>query len=249
MPADRYEKLLAAEESERELLKMFNAEFVSKHEGCKEKPRALPYCPMFEEFWQYNADYVEGFGVTKEFAQRAGIHRWGLKVMLRWNNGSPRPSEISAKLRLSHERAYRPGREVEFVEFFQPPTQNLSPTEPTGWDAQDLVAFLSEIHALKVDLYLHQQGLDTTTPGGKAMFQMMGVFAEFERAIIQERVRAGLARVRAEGKTLGRPRIDASIVANIRKALQRGDAGMHKIAVRFGVATGTVQRVRAEMAA
>jgi DNA invertase Pin-like site-specific DNA recombinase len=75
-----------------------------------------------------------------------------------------------------------------------------------GRSLQDLVAFLSEIHALKIDLYLHQQGLDTTTPAGKAMFQMMGVFAEFERAIIQERVRAGLARVKAEGKNLGRPR-------------------------------------------
>jgi DNA invertase Pin-like site-specific DNA recombinase len=60
---------------------------------------------------------------------------------------------------------------------------------PTG-----LGRFLSEIHALKVDLYLHQQGIDTTTPAGKAMFQMMGVFAEFERSMIQERVRAGIAR-------------------------------------------------------
>ena len=67
-----------------------------------------------------------------------------------------------------------------------------------GRSLQDLVKFLSEIHALKVDLYLHQQGLDTTTPAGKAMFQMMGVFAEFERAMIQERVRAGLARAKAE---------------------------------------------------
>ena len=57
---------------------------------------------------------------------------------------------------------------------------------------------------LKIDLFLRQQGLDTTTPAGKAMFQMMGVFAEFERAMIQERVRAGLARARGEGKRLGR---------------------------------------------
>jgi DNA invertase Pin-like site-specific DNA recombinase len=62
-----------------------------------------------------------------------------------------------------------------------------------GRSLQDLV-FLSEIHALKIDLYLHQQGLDTTTPAGKAMFQMMGVFAEFERGMIQERVRAGRER-------------------------------------------------------
>ena len=65
---------------------------------------------------------------------------------------------------------------------------------------QDLVGFLSELHALKIDLFLRQQGLDTTTPAGKALFQMMGVFAEFERAMIAERVRAGLARARGEGK-------------------------------------------------
>jgi DNA invertase Pin-like site-specific DNA recombinase len=56
-----------------------------------------------------------------------------------------------------------------------------------GRSPQDLVAFLAELHALGIDLFLHQQGLDTTTPAGKALFQMMGVFAEFERAMIQER--------------------------------------------------------------
>jgi DNA invertase Pin-like site-specific DNA recombinase len=75
-----------------------------------------------------------------------------------------------------------------------------------GRSLQDLVGFLSELHALKIDLFLHRQGLDTTTPAGKAMFQMMGVVAEFERAMIQERVRAGLARARSEGTTLGRRR-------------------------------------------
>ena len=52
-----------------------------------------------------------------------------------------------------------------------------------GRSLKDLVAFLSELHALGIDLFLHQQGLDTTTPAGKAMFQMLGVFAEFQRAI------------------------------------------------------------------
>ena len=75
-----------------------------------------------------------------------------------------------------------------------------------GRSLKDLVAFLSELHALRIDLFLHQQGLDTRTPAGKAMFQMMGVFAEFERAIVQERVRAGLKRAKSEGKQLGRPR-------------------------------------------
>src|SRR3984893_238488 len=53
-----------------------------------------------------------------------------------------------------------------------------------GRSLQDLVGFLSELHALRIDLFLHQQGLDTTTPAGKALFQMMGLFAEFERSII-----------------------------------------------------------------
>ena len=113
-----------------------------------------------------------------------------------------------------------------------------------GRSLQDLVGFLSELHALKVDLYLHQQGLDTTTPAGKAMFQMLGVFAEFERAMIQERVRAGLRRAVDEGKQLGRPRIDPELEERIRKALAvPGRPGVREIAKQFGVAVNTVLRV------
>jgi DNA invertase Pin-like site-specific DNA recombinase len=118
-----------------------------------------------------------------------------------------------------------------------------------GRSLQDLVKFLSEIHALKIDLYLHQQGLDTTTPAGKAMFQMMGVFAEFGRAMIQERVRAGLARAKSEGKRLGRPKIDEMMEDAIRKALRRKNRpGILKIAKEFGVGTSTVQRIAEELA-
>jgi DNA invertase Pin-like site-specific DNA recombinase len=76
-----------------------------------------------------------------------------------------------------------------------------------GRSLQDLVPFLSELHALRIDLYLHQQGVDTSTPAGKALFQMTGVFAEFERAMIRERVKSGLERAKAQGKILGRPPI------------------------------------------
>ena len=81
------------------------------------------------------------------------------------------------------------------------------------------------------------------------MFQMMGVFAEFERAMIQERVRAGLKRAKAEGKTLGRPRIDPKTERAIAKALERGEAGIHAIAKNVGVGVGTVQRIKAALAA
>jgi DNA invertase Pin-like site-specific DNA recombinase len=88
-------------------------------------------------------------------------------------------------------------------------------------------------------------GADTTSPGGKAMFQMLGVFAEFERSIIQERVRAGLRRAKAEGKQLGRPRISAELEKQILAALRASDRteGVRKIAKRFGVDPGTVQRI------
>jgi DNA invertase Pin-like site-specific DNA recombinase len=119
-----------------------------------------------------------------------------------------------------------------------------------GRSLQDLVGFLSEIHALRIDLYLHQQGLDTTTPSGKAMFQMMGVFAEFERAMIQERVRAGLARAKAEGKRLGRPKANGDVERAIQAALKAKDRpGLRQIAVQCGVSTGTVQRIARELRA
>ncbi len=118
-----------------------------------------------------------------------------------------------------------------------------------GRSLQDLVGFLSELHAAGVDLFLHQQGIDTTTPAGKAMFQMMGVFAEFERAIIRERVNAGLARAKAQGKILGRPKIDAAVEKVIANALKVGDAGIQKIAKRHGVGVGTVQRIKGAMTA
>jgi DNA invertase Pin-like site-specific DNA recombinase len=111
-----------------------------------------------------------------------------------------------------------------------------------GRSLQDLVGFLSELHALGIDLFLHQQGLDTTIPSGKAMFQMLGVFAEFERAMIQERVRAGLARARDEGKQLGRPPIPEVLEKRIREGLRAG-LSVRKAAAKFGVSPGTVQRI------
>src|SRR5262249_28134998 len=102
--------------------------------------------------------------------------------------------------------------------------------------------FLSELHALGIDLFLHQQGLDTTTPAGKAMFQMLGVFAEFEHSIIQERVRAGLQRAKREGKRLGRPPIADKLAERIRAALA-GGMSVRKTAAKFAVNPSTVQRI------
>ena len=115
-----------------------------------------------------------------------------------------------------------------------------------GRSLPHLLAFMAELKAKDVDLYLHQQSLDTSTPAGKAMFQMPGVFSEFEREIIRERVLSGLSRAKAQGKKLGRPRRDeAKRLAAILKLRKQGD-GMIKIARKLGIGVSVVQRVVSE---
>jgi DNA invertase Pin-like site-specific DNA recombinase len=115
-----------------------------------------------------------------------------------------------------------------------------------GRSLQDLLGFLGELHAKGVDLYLHQQGLDTSTPAGKALYQMMGVFAEFERAMIRERVNAGLARARAQGKKLGRRRNDdPKLAAKVRRLRADGE-GIGKVARTLGVGVSYIQRLEGE---
>jgi DNA invertase Pin-like site-specific DNA recombinase len=114
-----------------------------------------------------------------------------------------------------------------------------------GRSLQGLVTFLQEIHSLGIELYLHQQGIDTQTPAGKAMFQMCGVFAEFERAMIVERVRSGLAKAKAKGtrsgRPIGRPRIPDNTRQKIRTAYAAGGVGMRTLAKQFDVSLGSVR--------
>ena len=108
-----------------------------------------------------------------------------------------------------------------------------------GRSLQGLVQFLDELRAKGVDLYLHQQGLDTSTPTGRAMFGMCSIFAELERSLIQERVRAGLARAVARGAKLGRPQISTRKKRSIREAKAEG-LSIRQIAARCSVSVGTV---------
>jgi DNA invertase Pin-like site-specific DNA recombinase len=116
-----------------------------------------------------------------------------------------------------------------------------------GRSLQHLLTFLGELRAKGVDLYLHQQGVDTATPAGKALFQMLGVFAEFERAMIVERVHSGLRRAKAQGKRLGRPRVSREVEQRIQRELTKG-TGIRAVARKLGVGVGTVQRVKGEAA-
>lgn len=111
-----------------------------------------------------------------------------------------------------------------------------------GRSLQDLVSFFGELEAAGVNLYLDGQGIDTTTPVGRAMFQMAGVFAEFERSMIGERVKAGLARARASGKKLGRRRVSNKVERQILEKRREGK-WIRKIASELGVGVSVVQRV------
>ena len=133
----------------------------------------------------------------------------------------------------------RPGRKFDVIMAWA--------IDRLGRSLIDLLGTIQTLEACGVDLYLDQQSIDTTTPAGKLMFQVGGAFGEFERSMIRQRVNAGLKRAVAEGKQLGRPRIDPAMEKRIQTQL-RGGKGMRKIARELGVGTGTVQRIKEEMA-
>jgi DNA invertase Pin-like site-specific DNA recombinase len=85
-----------------------------------------------------------------------------------------------------------------------------------GRSLQHLVTTVNDLHASGVQLYFHQQALDTTSPSGKLMFGVFSSFAEFERDLIRERIKLGVERARKEGKKLGRP---SSVTDSTRAAI------------------------------
>jgi DNA invertase Pin-like site-specific DNA recombinase len=113
-----------------------------------------------------------------------------------------------------------------------------------GRSVLHLAQFVNDMQAAGVGLYLHTQGIDSSTPTGRAMLGMCGVFAELEREIIKERIHAGLNRARAKGTKLGRKRVDSRTEERI-KALRAKGMGKCKIARELGVGVSTVQRIAA----
>ncbi|AXB77868.1 recombinase family protein [Novosphingobium sp. P6W] len=113
-----------------------------------------------------------------------------------------------------------------------------------GRSLQHLVSMLADLDARGVDLYLHVQALDTSTPSGRALYGMLSVFSEYERAMISERVRAGLARSDKKG---GRPALDPDKVERIKRSLNRG-ISINATAKKLRVGVGTVHRLKTKMA-
>ncbi len=112
-----------------------------------------------------------------------------------------------------------------------------------GRSLKHLVNALAELAALGVAFVSLRDNLDLSTPSGRLMFQIIGAMAEFERALIQERVRAGLRNARNKGKKLGRPRVtvDASKIASLRTQ----GCSWAEIVAEMGIGKGTAQRALA----
>lgn len=107
---------------------------------------------------------------------------------------------------------------------------------------QHLVEMMNELHSKNVDMYFHQQALDTTSASGRAMFSMCAVFAEFERGVIRERILASHNRARAEGRKIGRPStISEGLIKSV-KYMRENGLGIKKIAKDLGIGVGSVYK-------
>jgi DNA invertase Pin-like site-specific DNA recombinase len=115
-----------------------------------------------------------------------------------------------------------------------------------GRSLPDLISLLGELQARDIYLYLHQQALDTSTPSGRMLFGMLSVFSEFERAMIRDRVMAGLDRARSSGKRLGRPPMSASKTDRVRRALDEG-RGIRETARLLKLSAAKVTEIRRTM--
>jgi DNA invertase Pin-like site-specific DNA recombinase len=112
-----------------------------------------------------------------------------------------------------------------------------------GRSLKHLVSFLEDIQSAHCDLYIHQSGLDTSTASGKMMFQMIGVFSEFERSMIRERVIAGQQRAKAEGKHIGRPtNVNDGIITAVYQ-LRQNNVSISRIAKDLQIGVGTVYKI------
>ncbi len=112
-----------------------------------------------------------------------------------------------------------------------------------GRSIKELVGFMDEVQAAGVDLYVHQQAINTATPAGRMVFNIFASLGEFERELIVERTRSGLARARAQGVRLGRPSNVNDGTAAAVKMLRAKNMGIVKIASTLRIGVGSVSKI------
>jgi DNA invertase Pin-like site-specific DNA recombinase len=174
----------------------------------------------------------------RELEAVAARHRWTVARVYNDNGisgATPRESRPAMKRLL--RAVIR--REIDMVAVWA--------VDRLGRSLVDLLGFLNELRAKQIDLYLHQQGLDTSTPAGRAMFQMLGVFAEFERGMIRDRIRSGMERAKStgtkSGKAIGRPAVPEAVYERIRALVLANAGTQREIAEKLNVSRGAVYRV------
>ena len=118
-----------------------------------------------------------------------------------------------------------------------------------GRSVQHLVSFMTEVQASGVDLYIHQQAINTSTPAGRMVFGIFSALGEYERELIRARINAGLARAKAQGKKLGRPsNVNDGVRASVVLLRQRG-LSIHNIAAALKIGVGTCHKILSASAA
>jgi putative DNA-invertase from lambdoid prophage Rac len=162
----------------------------------------------------------------REYATRRG---WTIAAQVREVGSGAAKREAREKLLAAARR-----REIDVVLVWR--------LDRWGRSVTDLLATLQELEHLGVGFVSLTEALDLTTPAGRAMAGLLAIFAEFEREILRERTRAGLAHARENGKRLGRPATAAVHAAEIRK-LHRAGVSKSEIARRVQIGRTSVRRI------
>jgi len=162
----------------------------------------------------------------REYAERRG---WTIAMQIREVGSGAARREAREKLLEAARR-----REIDLVLVWR--------LDRWGRSVTDLLATLQELEHLGVGFVSLTEALDLTTPAGRAMAGLLAIFAEFEREILRERTRAGLAHARQSGKKLGRPATAAQHTAEIRK-LHRAGISKSEIARRLKIGRTSVRRI------
>lgn len=167
----------------------------------------------------------------REYCDRRGWHLTGEYVDIGVSGSKDRRPELDRLLVDAHRRRF----DVILVWKLDRFSRSL----------RNLVNSLAELDTLCVDFVSFRDNLDFSTPSGRLMFQIIGAMAEFERALIQERVKAGMRNARAKGRRIGRPpqtQLSSELRSNIANAYQFGGTCLRLLAKKFGTSLATVQR-------
>jgi len=168
---------------------------------------------------------------TRALREYAGRRGWTIASQVKEVGGGASQRQQREKLLEAARR-----REIDVVLVWR--------LDRWGRSVTDLLATLQELEHLGVGFVSLTEALDLTTPAGRAMAALLAVFAEFEREILRERVRAGLAHARQNGQRLGRP-LTAALHADQVRKLQRAGISKSEIARRLQIGRTSVRRILA----